>query len=84
MRGSIEALAGLLHRLRPVSNLEAAVSWQDAVQSVAAGDAVFTIMGDWAWAQLDPEDRAVATALPFPGTAGTFVYTPDRSRCLVV
>jgi hypothetical protein len=34
-------------------------------------------MGDWALAQLSPDEIARLEAAPFPGTAGAFVYTPD-------
>lgn len=54
-----------------------ALSWQESVRAVAQGRAAMTVMGDWAWAQLDDAERQNVVAIPFPGTAGTFVYTPD-------
>jgi glucose/mannose transport system substrate-binding protein len=59
------------------NGLPADLDWKDAVHQVGDGAAVFTVMGDWAWAQLSPEQRERVTAISYPGTADTFVYTPD-------
>ncbi|HMO10556.1 MAG TPA: ABC transporter substrate-binding protein [Actinotalea sp.] len=42
------------------------LDWQDAAGRVAAGEAAFTVMGDWAAQML----RAPVTWAPFPGTDG--------------
>lgn len=81
VRASLEHLLADLRAVAPFSNLEQHMKWEDAVGLVAAGDAVFTVMGDWAWAQvwdhMDEAARENVVATAFPGTEGTFVYTPD-------
>lgn len=59
------------------SDLSKRLIWQDALRQVGDGAAVFTVTGDWGWAQLSDEQREHVTTVTFPGTAGTFVYTPD-------
>ncbi len=77
LRPGLERLVSQLERLEPVSNLEGHLSWQEATQAVGRGDALCLVMGDWALAQLDEDERADIAIVPFPGTASTFVYTPD-------
>jgi ABC-type glycerol-3-phosphate transport system substrate-binding protein len=74
---SLEDMVSVLRRLRDYSNAEARVGWQDALRQVGSGDALFTITGDWGWAQLEQGTEARVATVTFPGTAGTFVYTPD-------
>lgn len=69
----LEVLRALVHPKFFSADLE----WQGALRQVGDGAAVFTVMGDWGWAQLSDEQREHVTALGFPGTAGAFVYTPD-------
>jgi maltose-binding protein MalE len=66
----------MLRALAGYSNFAARVDWQAAVRQVGSGEAVMTITGDWGWAQLIDNRDKVAT-VPFPGTADSFVYTPD-------
>lgn len=70
-------LASDLRRLGAMSNLDERISWQTAVERVAKGRALFSIMGDWAWAQVPDGLQGRVAAVPFPGTQGTYVYTPD-------
>lgn len=51
--------------------------WQDSIRLVGAGSALLTIMGDWAYAQLEDVDKPNVATVTFPGTQGKFVYTPD-------
>src|SRR6185369_1843222 len=54
------------------------LSWADALIRVEAGDADFSVMGDWANGELKPalaEGRV--DVQPFPGSEGTFVFTSD-------
>jgi ABC-type glycerol-3-phosphate transport system substrate-binding protein len=74
---SLQDMVSVLRQLRSYSNAEARVSWQDALRQVGSGDALFTITGDWGWAQLDEGAEGRVATVTFPGTAGTFVYTPD-------
>lgn len=66
-----------LRQLRAVSNVAARLDWQAALRQVGGGEALMTVMGDWGWAQLDDEMQANVATLTFPGTSGSFVYTPD-------
>jgi ABC-type glycerol-3-phosphate transport system substrate-binding protein len=59
------------------SNFAARVKWQDAVRQVGSGEAVMTVTGDWGWAQLLDENRDDVATVSYPGTADSFVYTPD-------
>lgn len=54
------------------------LSWADALTRVQAGDADFSVMGDWANGELKPAlaDGRVDVQ-PFPGSEGTFVFTSD-------
>src|SRR5262249_28670545 len=54
------------------------LTWADAVQRVASQKAHFTVTGDWANGELSAGFAAgTVESMPFPGTAGTFVFTPD-------
>jgi hypothetical protein len=66
-----------LRQLRAQSNAATRLDWQAALRQVGAGEALMSVMGDWGWAQLDDEMQANVATLTFPGTAGSFVYTPD-------
>jgi ABC-type glycerol-3-phosphate transport system substrate-binding protein len=77
LRPGLERLASQLGRLAPLSNLAERLTWQDATRAVGRGDALFLVMGDWALAQLDDDEREAVAIRPFPGTEDTFVYTPD-------
>lgn len=52
-------------------------SWQAAAQAVGEGLALLTIGGDWMRAQVDEAKLDHVINLPFPGTKGAYVYTPD-------
>jgi ABC-type glycerol-3-phosphate transport system substrate-binding protein len=77
LRATLQEMLALLRDLRSFSDTKANVSWQDALRRVGAGEALLTITGDWGFAQLDPEMLAKVETITFPGTADTFVYTPD-------
>jgi glucose/mannose transport system substrate-binding protein len=52
--------------------------WVDALNTVAAGNATFTVMGDWANGALRSAlDDGSVEMLPFPGSEATFVFTSD-------
>lgn len=74
---ALTEMLAVLRRLRDYSDVATSVSWQDAVRQVGDGEALMTITGDWGFAQLDPEPARKIEAVTFPGTKGTFVYTPD-------
>lgn len=77
LRWPLENLIDELRALAPTIDTERSLSWQEAMGQVASGEAYFTVMGDWAWIQIPEEQRGRVAAIPFPGTADTFVYTPD-------
>lgn len=66
-----------LRELVRYSNFAARLEWQDAVRQVGSGEAVMTVTGDWGWAQLPDEHRDNVATVAYPGTADSFVYTPD-------
>jgi glucose/mannose transport system substrate-binding protein len=77
LRAALTEMLSLLRALREFSDVSARVTWQDALRDVGAGEALMTITGDWGYAQLKPELRDLVETTSFPGTSGTFVYTPD-------
>lgn len=53
-------------------------SWADALNRVEAGDADFSVMGDWANGELKQAlNEGKVDVQPFPGSEGTFVFTSD-------
>jgi len=77
LREALEEMLSVLRVLRGFSDLSASVGWQDALRQVGAGEALMTITGDWGFVQLDSEMLANVETVSFPGTASSFVYTPD-------
>lgn len=77
LQASIREMLKIVQRLTQLSNAKERVSWQDAVRQVGNGEALFTITGDWGWAQLTEAAATKVQTVTFPGTAGSFVYTPD-------
>lgn len=56
------------------------IEWDEAVARVHDGRAAMTVMGDWAkgtLAQLGGVPGSTFGQIPFPGTAGVFVFTAD-------
>jgi glucose/mannose transport system substrate-binding protein len=56
------------------------VDWDEGIGKLASGDALMAPMGDWAKGLLDAEGLRSGVdydAMPFPGTAGTYVFTSD-------
>lgn len=76
LRVELSAVVDELRALAARSNLEARVTWQRALEMVGNGEAAYTVIGDWGWAQQASAAQALA-AMPFPGTSHAFVYTPD-------
>lgn len=78
LTASLQDMLAVLREMLRYSNADQPViTWQEALGQVGTGAALFTVMGDWGWAQLtDVTAPDVATAT-FPGTSGVFVYTPD-------
>jgi glucose/mannose transport system substrate-binding protein len=80
-RDSLEEKLGemllVLQRLIGHSNFAARETWQDALRQMGRGEALITITGDWGYAQLDGLMLPDVETVTFPGTAGSFVYTPD-------
>lgn len=75
-----QALENMAKMLDYVNEDHAALSWDQAAQLVADGDAAMTIMGDWAEGyfvskQLKP--TADFGWAPSPGTTGTFIMLSD-------
>jgi ABC-type glycerol-3-phosphate transport system substrate-binding protein len=77
LRSLLEEMVSILRELTTVSNFSQGVSWQDALRQVGDGQALMTVTGDWGWAQLDDATGGDVETVTFPGTAATFVYTPD-------
>jgi glucose/mannose transport system substrate-binding protein len=74
---SLRSMVQYLRRLVELNPADVTVSWQAAIKKVGDGKALFTVTGDWGWAQLDEAQTARVQTVAFPGTAKTFVYTPD-------
>jgi glucose/mannose transport system substrate-binding protein len=56
------------------------LDWDQGVNLVGTGDAAMTVMGDWAKGYLTSSGLEAGVdfgQIPFPGTAGTFVFTAD-------
>ncbi len=77
LRAALKDMLSVLEKLVSHSNFSERKSWQEAVRQVGTGDALFTVTGDWGWAQLDTEQAETVRTLSFPGTDDSFVYTPD-------
>jgi glucose/mannose transport system substrate-binding protein len=63
-----------------VNEDHAALSWDQAAQLVADGDAAMTIMGDWAegyFKSINLTPNVDFGWVPSPGTAGTFIMLSD-------
>lgn len=58
----------------PDSSTSAALTASEALERVMAGEALFTVMGDWAYAGLDPESVGMVW---FPSTSNVRVYAAD-------
>ncbi|NDJ35005.1 MAG: carbohydrate ABC transporter substrate-binding protein [Chloroflexi bacterium] len=68
-------------RLLAYTNEDAAsLSWDQAAQAVADGDAAFTVMGDWAEGYFRSQDLVVGEDYDWvlvPGTEGVFQFLSD-------
>ncbi|MGW2091341.1 ABC transporter substrate-binding protein [Promicromonospora sukumoe] len=56
------------------------LDWPEATQMVIDGTAAFNVMGDWAVAAFEEQDKVLGTdftAAPVPGTDGTFDFLAD-------
>ncbi|WP_435738220.1 ABC transporter substrate-binding protein [Cellulosimicrobium sp. PMB13] len=56
------------------------LDWPEATQMVIDGNAAFNVMGDWAVAAFEEQDKALGTdftAFPVPGTDGVFDFLAD-------
>jgi glucose/mannose transport system substrate-binding protein len=56
------------------------LDWPEATQMVIDGGAAFNVMGDWAVAAFEEQDKALGTdftAAPVPGTDGVFDFLAD-------
>ena len=56
------------------------LDWPEATQMVIDGTAAFNVMGDWAVAAFEEQDKELGTdftAFPVPGTDGTFDFLAD-------
>jgi glucose/mannose transport system substrate-binding protein len=74
------ALETFARMLDYVNEDHAALSWDQAAQLVADGDAAMTIMGDWANGYFTSIDLATNEGygyVPSPNTAGTFMMLSD-------
>jgi len=74
----------VLHALQCVQYLSRSfvrgnsLSWADALNRVATGEADFSVMGDWANGELRQAlQEGLVDVQPFPGSEGTFVFTSD-------
>lgn len=56
------------------------LDWPEATQMVIDGNAAFNVMGDWAVAAFEEQDKTLGTdfvAFPVPGTDGVFDFLAD-------
>ena len=77
VRKTLETTLGLLRHANPD---HAQLSWLQALQLVARGRALMTVMGDWARVSLKAHDQVLGRDFgerPFPGTENTLVFTSD-------
>jgi len=75
-----DALATYAWMMDYVNEDHAALSWDQAAQLVADGDAAMTIMGDWAegyFKSIGLTPDVEFGYVPSPGTAGTFIMLSD-------
>lgn len=70
-------LADHVERLGAVSNMSDGNGWTEAIDLVASGSALFTVMGDWGAARLEGATAQRVDLVPFPGLEDRFVYTVD-------
>ncbi|HEX2672291.1 MAG TPA: hypothetical protein VHM25_15530, partial [Polyangiaceae bacterium] len=77
LRAALEKMVDYLHELVRFAGGTTRISWQGALRAVGKGDALFTVNGDWGWAQLVDGSADAVRATTFPGTRDAFVYTPD-------
>lgn len=74
------ALEAYKKALTYVNSDSSTLSWQDAAQLVIAGDAAFTVMGDWAegyFKELKKTPKVDFGWMPVPGTQGNFQFLSD-------
>ena len=71
----VEQVLRCVRRLWESARVE--VSWEDAAKRVAEGRAAFTVMGDWATAEIATVKFDQVGRAPFPGTDEIFVFTAD-------
>ncbi len=74
------ALETYARMMQYVNEDHAALSWDQAAQLVADGDAAMTIMGDWAegyFKSIGQKPNVEFGWAPSPGTAGTFIMLSD-------
>jgi ABC-type glycerol-3-phosphate transport system substrate-binding protein len=68
--------AGAMARVRELEDFFSGrnLSEKDALQELVVGNAAFVVTGDWAVAEIDPNEVG---NMPFPGTEDLFVFTAD-------
>ena len=74
------ALETYAHMMNYANEDHAALSWDQAAQLVADGDAAMTIMGDWTegyFKSIGLEPDVEFGYVPSPGTGGTFIMLSD-------
>ena len=77
VQGALDTFAQMMGY---VNEDHAALSWDQAAQLVADGDAAMTIMGDWAegyFKSIGQTPNQEFGWVPSPGTAGTFIMLSD-------
>jgi glucose/mannose transport system substrate-binding protein len=78
--GVKKALARFLKSVKYINRDHSALGWQEAAAKVYAGEAAFTVMGDWAEGYFKSvgwtPNREFCFA-PFPGTKGSFMVITD-------
>ena len=76
----VRALQAALELFRFVNPDYPKLSWLQAVELVVRGQAAMTVMGDWARVDFNAHGLKYGedyVEIPFPGTAGAFVFTSD-------
>jgi glucose/mannose transport system substrate-binding protein len=76
----VRALQTALEMFRYVNPDYPKLSWLQAVELVVRGQAAMTVMGDWARVDFNAHGLRYGedyVEIPFPGSAGTFVFTSD-------
>lgn len=76
LKAALKRWHDLTHRSLAQSNANSSSTWREALADVENGRAIFTVIGDWASAELPSSGAHVQSAV-FPPTRNRLIFTPD-------